>query len=1177
MAAFGSVIVILISAGYNMLSQKAIIANEVHKLQKISDEKSLHTDLHLGELASVTTTISSAPLIKSALQRRNKELAALSDEERIAVIDRRNQWWREITDINDPFIQAHMTNPVAEFLKTQQKLFPGRYGEIFLTNLYGEMIATTGKLTTLAHSRKYWWQAAYDDGRGRIFLDDRGFDASVEGYVLGVVVPIKDQNRIIGILKANVNIIGALSDVVEKYPIHHSGMVQIVRTGGLVVSEHGVIPLSKHVDKTLVRSLQKKVNGTSIVFENNKNVLKAFSSVSITMGSEKFAFGGSKESVDHIKGNKGEGWHVVISLDEITALAANRDTTLIIIIVGMTFVLISSAVSLLLGKLLARPIVELAASAQNLGKGDLAARASAYSDDEIGSLAKSLNRTAESLQETMVSRDELKHAQEATRQAQCEAEKANEAKSIFLARMSREIRTPMNAVIGLSHLALQADLTFKQRDYLDKIMSSGQSLLQIINDILDFSKIEAGKLELLQEEFILKDVLKHISNVIAIKCAEENLELIFSVEPNVPLKLIGDKTRLEEVLLNLAGNAVKFTEHGEIVISVCCLEFDTEKAILEFSVRDSGMGISPEQMERLFKPFSQANEHISRDHGGTGLGLILSKRLVEMMGGVIRARSEIGHGTEFTFTVTFGLGDDLIRYPLDHTHPDLHRLKVLIIDDNEEARKVLKQILESFTCKVTVTDSGEHGVNAVEVSTESPYRLIIIDDSMPSGMDAIETITRIRKLPGYSEVPTLLMISPYNGEEHFEKVEEIGVSSLTFKPIESSALFDAVMEALNDKDVPAKAVKLESGSAPWQSEKINGARILLVEDNSINQQVAMELLEQMGCEVEMASNGIEAVDMIKHKKFDLVFMDIQMPKMDGLEATRQIRKLKTQADEKYPSNIPIIAMTAHALVDDHEKSLRAGMNDHITKPLDPGKIMEVLLNWVGPEERVENEIPSNRVKQTDVMNQASIPQNSGIDSESALKRLGGNSTLFIRLIKEFRQNNQEAAGRLRDALAVHNLEHAKEIAHGIKGAAANLGMNELSTVAAEFESLSEQQKLEACESLLDQFDLHLKKVIQAIVGLEQQMSDAVPQVEDNHTVVIDRRELSSLLKKLEASLDKDLRAANKYRGKLHAMLVNSEYDEMFWKLDREMSSYDSDGVREIIRAIEECTGCKGKA
>ncbi len=405
---FSIVIVVLLSLSYNILSRKTILDQELQNLENLSNEIALHLNSHLEKQALVGITLSSAPLIQQALLDSNAKFAAQTDQQRKQNIDELNQKWKQTTDIDDPFIQAYLTNRLAKFLKKQQVIIPRHYGEIFITNRYGAMIASTGKLTTLAHAHKYWWQAAFDDGRGRIFLDDRGFDTSVGGYVLGIVIPIKQDEEIIGILKCNVNIIGPLTNIIDEFNLYHSGKLQIVRSAGLIVAEYGVSPLSNRINESFIELLQKKQNGADIINDNDKTQLAAYFTVNITEGSDQIGFGGQQETIDNIKGNQGEAWHVVVSLNEDQALMANQETSLLILYMGIAFTLLSAMVALLLGKCFTRPILKLAETARTLGEGRLETRAKISSKDELGGLAESLNTMATNFQSTMISRDELR-------------------------------------------------------------------------------------------------------------------------------------------------------------------------------------------------------------------------------------------------------------------------------------------------------------------------------------------------------------------------------------------------------------------------------------------------------------------------------------------------------------------------------------------------------------------------------------------------------------------------------------------------------------------------------------------------------------------------------------------------------------------------------------------------
>ncbi|MDM8554254.1 PAS domain-containing protein [Desulfococcaceae bacterium HSG7] len=409
MTLLGVVIVILISVFYRLNNQKIAINTELNKLKIISKEVAFHMESHLQEKANIAVTISSAPHIRDALLKSNSKLEPLTDKIRKDEIERQNRQWMETTDINDPFIQKYMKNAVGEFFKHQQTLLPGEYGEIFLTNRFGAMIATTGKLTTLSHAHKYWWLECYNDGQGRIFFDDRGFDTSVEGYVLGMVVPIKYKNRIIGILKCNFNIIGPLTEVVKKSSLSVLAMLKIVRTGGLIVYENDRTPLSTQVDKSLIELLWQKKDSVAILPGTNGNQLVAYSSIPITIGSDRYGFGGKKGSIDHIKGNEGEAWHIVVSLDEEKVIESTHKTTRLIIFIGIIFTFFTTVASLLFGKWIATPIVRLSTKAWMIGEGNLDTQVPIGLNDEIGSLSKSLNKMVRNLKNTMASKDELLH------------------------------------------------------------------------------------------------------------------------------------------------------------------------------------------------------------------------------------------------------------------------------------------------------------------------------------------------------------------------------------------------------------------------------------------------------------------------------------------------------------------------------------------------------------------------------------------------------------------------------------------------------------------------------------------------------------------------------------------------------------------------------------------------
>jgi two-component system, sensor histidine kinase and response regulator len=544
--------------------------------------------------------------------------------------------------------------------------------------------------------------------------------------------------------------------------------------------------------------------------------------------------------------------------------------------------------------------------------------------------------------------DIRKAAERAFHAAQAELEKANEAKSAFLANMSHEIRTPMNAVIGLSHLALKADPSPRLRDYLVKIRSSGQHLLGIINEILDFSKIEAGKLSVESIEFSLDKVLENVSNLVSEKASAKDLELIFDVEPSVFMThLRGDPLRLGQVLINFCNNAVKFTEKGEVVVRARVLEDSGDSQLLEFSVSDSGIGMTEAQIGRLFQAFEQADTSTTRKYGGTGLGLAISKRLAELMGGDVGVTSDVGKGSTFWFTARLGKGAAAPRPSL--LRSDLRDRRVLIIDDNSSARTVLSNMLRNMAFIADEAASGGEGIEMVRSAADrsEPYEIIFVDWQMPV-IDGIETSRRILALADISPPPHLVMVTAYGREDVLKQAVENGLENVLVKPVTSSTLFDTIVAVLRaDEDTSGHVQILPS----FEITRTRGTRVLLVEDNEINQEVAIGLLEDAAMHVELAENGEIAVRMVQENGYDAVLMDMQMPVMDGIEATRVIR-----SDPRF-QNLPIIAMTANAMAIDREKCLEAGMNDHIGKPIDPDQLFSVLLRWAGRNGGTSPEVP----------------------------------------------------------------------------------------------------------------------------------------------------------------------------------------------------------------------------
>jgi PAS domain S-box-containing protein len=695
---------------------------------------------------------------------------------------------------------------------------------------------------------------------------------------------------------------------------------------------------------------------------------------------------------------------------------------------------------------------------------------------------------------------------QSTQRARQLAEDAARSKANFLANMSHEIRTPMNAVIGLSHLLLKTDLSFRQRDYAEKIQSSSQHLLGIVNDVLDFSKIEAGKLELEHVEFDLDKVLDNVANVIQHSATNKGLELVFDVRSEIPRTLIGDPLRLGQVLINFGTNAIKFTELGEIEVKVQVLEESEDAVALRFSVRDTGIGMNREQTEKIFRSFQQADSSTTRRYGGTGLGLAICKRLVEMMDGKIGVKSEPGKGSEFWFTARLGRGRTRRRSAC--IAPELQGAPVLVVDDNDHARAVLRETLNSMGFAADMVRSGPAAIDMVRNRASRnlpPYALLFIDWQMPI-LDGIETARRILAM-GIEPQPRILLVTAYGREEVFKGAQAAGIEQVLVKPVSPSMLFDAIVRDFGrqPEDDAAYAPPMKRRE---DSRAIAGMHILLAEDNEINQQVASELLAGVGCLVDVAWNGREALEMVGSKNYDVVLMDMQMPVMDGLDATRAIRGLPGLAQ------LPILAMTANATAQDRERCLAAGMNDHLAKPVDPDELFAALRRWARPHPEAG---PAGASPASAPPDGFDLPEGvEGLDVKAGLRRVLGKRALYRSLLESFVRNERGAIEKIRAALDESDPQTAERLAHSIKGAAGSLGAVLLQKAAAQLEAaLHHAAAPELWSAAVDEMDKKLKTLVEAVDRFRADHPSSAPQPP------ADPKQLDSLLRRLKALLVED--------------------------------------------------------
>lgn len=666
-------------------------------------------------------------------------------------------------------------------------------------------------------------------------------------------------------------------------------------------------------------------------------------------------------------------------------------------------------------------------------------------------------------------------------EARFAAETANATKSAFLANMSHEIRTPLNAVIGLTDLTLKTDLEEKQRFNLQRVSDAGKNLLGIINDILDFSKIEAGKLNIEVTEFELDDVLKNLSSLVGARAEEKGLEVLIWVDPNIPTSLMGDPLRLGQVLINLLSNAIKFTDVGEVIVRTELKQRQDKRVELMFSVQDSGIGMSEEQVSKLFNPFVQADQSTTRMFGGTGLGLSISKQLTEAMKGQISVESVEGEGSTFTVQIPFGIGTERIReVPKMNIDPSL--VRILIVDDNDIAREMLEAAVYSMGFFTETAHSGQDALEKLEHADgdHPPYDLILLDWKMP-GMDGVETARKIRDLSAYTRTPTVFMVSAYGIDEISNDLAEIGVKTFLPKPINTSHLFDKMIEMFSASSPKGMMSISHDTKDKGHQAVVANARILLAEDNELNQAVAVGILEGAGFSVDVVDNGRQAISVLREegpKAFAAVLMDIQMPEIDGITATRLIRI------EDGFEDLPIIAMTAHALIEEQKRCKAAGMDAHISKPVDSRELVSKLNSYIKPNAPAR--APTSSIVSTksnknvlDTTNEESIvmednnaPTASSADTTSATDdtnyydleevkaRLMLPEDVLFSLVQRFVDSYSNVASDIVDLVAKDNFKEAAEKAHSAKGVSGSIGATALYEKCTEIEGMLKNERID---------------------------------------------------------------------------------------------------------------------